>query len=318
MPKPSRSAGTMLSCEAIIGAENKDGSLRSCLLTDFANVQDCREIDQAAVKQVINKRFKINKHGRPYKPGTILRELIAPLTSVLTYAAAQKYCDEPYFTRESYNDRRERYGTDEELARIMRASAPHVAPIWLFAIYMGDRIGESIDLQIEDAFLDQGWAILRDTKNGTSRGIALHRQVVEVLRGVIGDRNTGPVFLTDDGEGYKTYPKKAWLGACRRARVKGLRIHDLRHTFGTISGMAGVTTRQQEKQMGHQNKSMNARYVHVPDQELIDAINRIPWRIGARPGRCSREMLLMFGTARCTSARSRNLCWPPGSWCAAT
>jgi integrase len=62
----------------------------------------------------------------------------------------------------------------------------------------------------------------------------LHRQVVEVLRHVIGDRKTGAVFLTDDGLPYKTYPKKAWKGACERAGVKDFRIHDLRHTFGTI------------------------------------------------------------------------------------
>lgn len=247
-------------------------------MTDFAHIEDCREIDQDAVSKVIKKRFQITKHGRPYKPGTIVRELIVPLTAVLNYAAKQKYCDEPYFVRPSYNDERERYGTDEECARILKASAPHVAPIWLFAMYMGDRIGKSIDLQIEDVFLDRSWAVLRDTKNGTSRGIALHRQVVEVLRRIIGDRKTGPVFLTDDGLPYKTYPKKAWVGACRRAGVKDFRIHDLRHTFGTNSGLAGVTTRQQEKQMGHLNKSMNARYVHVPDEELIAAINKIPYR----------------------------------------
>jgi hypothetical protein len=30
--------------------------------------------------------------------------------------------------------------------------------------------------------------------------------------------------------------------------------------------------------MGHLNGTMNGRYVHVPDQSLIDAINRIPYR----------------------------------------
>jgi integrase len=263
---------------AIIGAENKDGSLRPCLLTDFAHIKDCREIDQEAATKVIKQRFKTTKHGKPYKPGTIMREFIAPLTCVLTYAAGQNYCDEPYFVRESYNDKRERYGTDEECAAILRASAPHVAPIFLFAMYIGDRIGESVDLQIEDVNIAKSWAVLRDTKNGTSRGIALHRQIAEILRVIIGDRKTGAVFLTDDGLPYKTYPKTAWNGACRRAGIENFRLHDLRHTFGTISGMAGVTTRQQEKQMGHLNSTMNGRYVHVPDDELIAAINRIPWR----------------------------------------
>jgi integrase len=263
--------------DAIIGANNRDGSLRPSLLTYFGDIEDCREIDQDLIRDVIKKHFKKNRHGKPYKPGTIVRQLIAPLTAVLNYASKGGYCDEAEIARPKYNDKRERHGTYEELAAILKASAPHVAPIWLFALYIGDRIGESVKLQIEDVQLDKSWAVLRDTKNGTSRGIALHAQIVELLRKVIGDRKSGAVFLTDDGKPYITYPKKAWTEARRRSGVKDFRLHDLRHTFGTYSGMAGVTTRQQEKQMGHLNGSMNARYVHVPDDDLITAINRLPW-----------------------------------------
>jgi integrase/recombinase XerD len=264
--------------EAVIGADNTDGSLRPCLLTYLGRVEDCREIDQDMVREVIRKHFKTNRHGKPYSPGTIVRQLIQPLTAVLNHAAP-KYCDKPEFKREKYNDARERYGTDQECAAILKASAPHAAPIFLFAMYIGDRIGESVDLQIEDVFLDKSWAVLRDTKDcGKSRGIALHDQIVEVLRKVIGERKTGPVFLTDDGQQYKTYPKKAWVQACERAGVADFRLHDLRHTFGTNADIAGMTQRQREKQMGHANGSVNGRYVHVPDEELVKAINRIPWR----------------------------------------
>jgi integrase/recombinase XerD len=264
--------------DAIIGVDNKDGSLRPCLLTYFGHIEDCREIDQDMVNEVKRKHFKTNHHGKPHSPGTVVRQLIQPLTAVLNYAAP-KYCDKPEFKREKYNDERERYGTDEECAAILKTSAPHAAPIFLFAMYIGDRIGESVDLQIVDVFLDRNWAVLRDTKDGgKSRGIALHDQIVDVLRKVIGDRKTGPVFLTDDGMPYKTYPKKAWVKACLRAGVRDFRLHDLRHTFGTNADIGGMTQRQREKQMGHANGSMNGRYVHVPDEELIKAINRIPWR----------------------------------------
>ncbi len=49
--------------------------------------------------------------------------------------------------------------------------------------------------------------MLRDTKNDTHRGIALHAQIVELLRAIIGDRKTGHVFLTDEGLPYETTPK---------------------------------------------------------------------------------------------------------------
>jgi hypothetical protein len=39
-----------------------------------------------------------------------------------------------------------------------------------------------------------------------------------------------------------------------------------------------MTERQREVRMGHLKSGMNARYVHVPDQALIAAINKIPYR----------------------------------------
>jgi integrase len=264
--------------DVILGWQRADGTIGPCLLTDFADVDDVRQIDQARVNRVIRARFQVTKHGRPYQPGSIMRGLIVPLTAILNHAARESYCDPPHFLRPRYNDKRERYGSDAECAAILKASAPHAAPIFLFAMYIGDRIGESLGLQIEDTFLDRSWAILRDTKNGTNRGIALHAQIVQVLRGVIGERRLGHVFLTNEGLPYETYPKKAWRQACERAGVENFRVHDLRHTFGTNADLAGMTQRQREKQMGHLNGSTNARYVHVPDQALIGALNKIPWR----------------------------------------
>ena len=263
--------------EAIIGRENRDRSISPCLVTDFVDVDDCRKIDQARVNAVIKARFQVSRHGRPYKPGTIVRELIQPLTCVLNHAHTQGYCDPPHFLRPRYNDKRVRYGTADECARLLAASAPHAALIWLFAMFIGDRISESLKLQIEDVYLEKSWAVFRDTKNDTHRGIALHAQIVELLRGLIGKRGTGHVFLTDEGVAYETTPKKAWYGACRRARIKNFHIHDLRHTFATNLLVAGVDVGFADKQMGHAGKNaMNARYAHVPDPELIEAINRLP------------------------------------------
>jgi integrase len=262
--------------EAIIGRERTDGSISPCLVTDFADVDDCRKIVQARVNAVIKARFEVNKHGQSYKPGTIVRELIQPLTCVLNYAHKEGYCDSPHFIRPRYNDERLRYGTADECRRLLAASAPHVVPIWLFAMFIGDRIGESLELQVEDVNLDWLWAVLRDTKNGKHRGIALHAQIVELLRVIIGNRTSGHVFLTDDGRPYATVPKTAWNRACKRAGIEDFHIHDLRHTFGTNALVAGVPRRMQEQQMGHAAEGMYGRYAHVPDRELIEAINRLP------------------------------------------
>jgi len=79
-----------------------------------------------------------------------MRALIVPLTAVLNHAATQGYCDPPHFLRPRYNDRRVRYGTTDECSRLLAASAPHAAAFWLFAMFIGDRISESLNLQIEN------------------------------------------------------------------------------------------------------------------------------------------------------------------------
>ena len=177
--------------DVILGWQRTDGTIGPCLLTDFADVDDVRQIDQARVNEVIRTRFQVTKHGRPYKPGSVMRALIVPLTAILNHAATQGYCDKPHFLRQRYNDKRVRYGTADECSRLLAASAPHAAAIWLFAMFIGDRIGESLELHIGDVYLESSWAVIRDTKNDSPRGIALHAQIVELLRLVIGERNAG-------------------------------------------------------------------------------------------------------------------------------
>ena len=43
--------------DVILGWERADGSIGPCLVTDFADVDDCRQIDQARVNAVIRARF---------------------------------------------------------------------------------------------------------------------------------------------------------------------------------------------------------------------------------------------------------------------
>jgi hypothetical protein len=49
--------------DVILGRERADGSIGPFLVTDFADVDDCRKIDQARVNEVIKRRFQINKHS---------------------------------------------------------------------------------------------------------------------------------------------------------------------------------------------------------------------------------------------------------------
>jgi len=62
--------------------------------------------------------------------------------------------------------------------------------------------------------------------------------------------------------------KTGWWSALKKAKIEGFRFHDLRHTFGSRLGMAGVDIRTVQELMGHKDIKMTMRYSHpTPEHE---------------------------------------------------
>ena len=150
----------------------------------------------------------------------------------------------------------------------------------------GCRVSEAINLEWKDVDLQARWLVFRNTKNGTDRGVPIHRQLVDVLTRLPSSAiRQGPVFLTDRGNPYKNRDreeggqcKTAWRLACQRAGIEDLRQHDLRHTFATWGLISGMPDRVKKEIMGHSSSQMSDRYAHVPVQEAIAAIDLISSR----------------------------------------
>ena len=62
--------------------------------------------------------------------------------------------------------------------------------------------------------------------------------------------------------------KTGWWSALKKGKIEGFRFHDLRHTFGSRLGMAGVDIRTIQELMGHKDIKMTMRYSHpTPEHE---------------------------------------------------
>jgi integrase len=60
---------------------------------------------------------------------------------------------------------------------------------------------------------------------------------------------------------------RRFKGAVKRAGVREIRFHDLRHTFGTRMAGAGVPMRTLQEWMGHSDLTTTLRYAdYSPDQ----------------------------------------------------
>jgi site-specific recombinase XerD len=86
------------------------------------------------------------------------------------------------------------------------------------------------------------------------------------------------VFSDDEGKLF-TNIRKGFVAACRRARLRDFRFHDLRHTFASHLVMAGVSLRAVQELLGHKAIKMTMRYSHLSSQHLQEAVGLLSLRL---------------------------------------
>ena len=63
--------------------------------------------------------------------------------------------------------------------------------------------------------------------------------------------------------------------------MPGLRLHDLRHGWASVAAVNGVDMVTIAKLLGHALVETTERYVHLSDQSVSDAADRVSGRIHA-------------------------------------
>jgi integrase len=73
------------------------------------------------------------------------------------------------------------------------------------------------------------------------------------------------VFLSSQGRRLRrsNFNRRVWQPATRAAGIEGLRVHDLRHTAGTLATAAGGSLREVMDRLGHSTTVAAVRYQHV-------------------------------------------------------
>jgi integrase len=69
--------------------------------------------------------------------------------------------------------------------------------------------------------------------------------------------------------------KKSWAAVCKKAKIEGARVHDLRHTFASILVSGGGSLPLIGAMLGHTQVSTTARYSHLVDDPLRVAAERV-------------------------------------------
>ena len=113
---------------------------------------------------------------------------------------------------------------------------------------------------------------------------ALYELLVRRQRGPAGQTYAPDDYVwgTDAGTRIRDI-KTAWTNTCRRAGIRGLRFHDLRHEAASRKVEAGYPMHAVSLWLGHRNLTTTARYLNA-DVAQLHALND-------RPGPCASNAL---------------------------
>jgi integrase len=134
----------------------------------------------------------------------------------------------------------------------------------------GCRRGEIVSLRWPEVDLTNRQVRLSATKEGYSIR-PLGRPAVELLAEQ--PRNHETVFPS--GRKGMIYLRDAWDRLINRAKLPGVTLHTLRHSFATTANTLGCSEPTIAAMLGHSRGTMTSRYVHVVDATLLAAADRV-------------------------------------------
>ena len=162
---------------------------------------------------------------------------------------------------------RVRYVKPDEWPILLSECSPDLRDIVIFARHTGMRRGEIFNLQWTDIDWQNKRVTVRERKNNTTMIIPINDYVFRML--VRLHKTTTSAFVFPGKEGKRRYTlRTAFEAACRRAGIKNLRFHDLRHTFGTDLVNSGADISIVKQLMGHKSIISTMRYVHPTEERM--------------------------------------------------
>jgi integrase len=113
------------------------------------------------------------------------------------------------------------------------------------------------------------------TKQRTDHAVPLSAPAKQLLARLRQRTNSPWVFPADSAPGHRVAIQKNWLAICKAAKINGLRIHDLRHSFASQLVSSGASLPLIGSLLGHANPITTARYSHLYDSPQRAAVERV-------------------------------------------
>lgn len=238
--------------------------------TYLASPFGTKKVSAVKREDVIALHSRIAKEGKPTRANRVL----ALISSVFGRAIEWGILHEnPCLgIRKHKEQARERFLSGDELRRLFEALEEEANIVcrdfFLVALLTGARRTNVLEMKWSDIdFSASIWSIPQ-TKNGTPQTVPLVPAVIEVLQrrleAKLKTKLLNPFVFPGHGKtGHLVEPKSAWKRICERAGIEGVRIHDLRRTFGSWQAITGASLPIIGKTLNHKSQSATAIYARL-------------------------------------------------------
>lgn len=179
--------------------------------------------------------------------------------------------------------------TFEEADRVIAAATDEWRAMITVALRTGLRLGELMALRWQDVDLVAGRLVVKQNivrgivgtpKSGKPREVPLSD---EALKALTGHRHLrGPLVFGDwDGRTLRV-PKVRYAieRACKKAGIRPVCWHVLRHSFASRLAMRGAPLKAIQELLGHATIQMTMRYAHMSPDVARDAVRLLDRRDG--------------------------------------
>jgi len=319
MLRENRNAITVEEAVREFLAEHVSIKRKAKTLASYRHVLSRHIIPNLGKKKIqdVTKADVIKLHASKSSTPAAANYALAALGSLYTWAAQRGHIPEDFNPTRRIGkfreNRRERFLTTSELQRLGDAlrqaettglpwdvdetkstakhapklhkrftpASPFAAAAIRLLLFTGCRLREILDLKWEYVDLDRGALFLPDSKTGR-KTVLLPPPAIRVLHAL---PRCGPfVIAGPNPQRPLAGLKRPWAAIRKRADLKAVRLHDLRHSYASVAAGAGFGLPIIGRLLGHTQPSTTARYAHLADDPLRRAGDVIAGRIAAAMG----------------------------------
>jgi integrase len=228
------------------------------------------EITQDVIEELIKAKLKEAGKAR-------VNRMTSQVSAVLTKACKiWKWTDStPYIRKFKENNKRIRWLTPDEAARLLGELPPHLWAMAVFSLATGLRESNVTGLEWNQIDMRNriAWIHADQAKGDKDIRVPLNDDAIAVLRQQLGKHNVRVFAYL--GKPVIKAGVTAFKNALKRAEIANFRWHDLRHTWASWHVQGGTPLNVLQELGGWSDYRMVQRYAHLAPEHLAEHANRV-------------------------------------------